>query len=317
MQNLEKRTPYGIALHQYRRTVDEYSEDIYGKGVGVKITKHIRASWEMTTTYFPLLVEKKITDTQRYIEKVKQKRQKPRDEIPDNDTSVLPHEYRVGDQIMVRWRNRKHSYKCVIIGVHYSNFVSQMTGQKRGFDFQNFDVKYYDDNLLERHVPSHWITQFLTRPAEKPERTYGDRGYDPTDTKLTEVLLALKNPQRLAHRFWPKSLSLAEMEENNICSKRNHAKIQLGIHRTQQSTLGSRRGVIAFKILLGNQASWTFKRRQERKLQRLKRKYRYKFEPGDHKLWYECAPNRDLRIRTRRDTDDKLPVHIWVQKGPS
>ena len=76
MQNLEKRTPYGIALHQYRRTVDEYSEDIYGKGVGVKITKHIRASWEMTTTYFPLLVEKKITDKQRYIEKVKQKRQK-------------------------------------------------------------------------------------------------------------------------------------------------------------------------------------------------------------------------------------------------
>merc|ERR1711871_528907 len=118
-----------------------------------------------------------------YIEKFQQKRKKAREKIPDNDTSVLPHEYRVGDEIMVRWRNRKHSYKCVIIGVHYSNFVSQITGQKRGYETQNFDVKYDDDNLLERHVPSQWITRFLHRSDDKPVRTYGDRGFDPTDAK--------------------------------------------------------------------------------------------------------------------------------------
>ena len=77
MQNIEKRTPYGTALRARQRMLDEYSNSqLYGTGVGVTIKKHIHASWDMTTTYFPLLVEKKITDTQRYIEKFQQKRKK-------------------------------------------------------------------------------------------------------------------------------------------------------------------------------------------------------------------------------------------------
>ena len=312
-----ERTPYGSAQVAHKRTIDYYDPAIYGNGPHMKVIKHVRAMYEAAATYLPLIVDKHVNEARNKLKRDRQKKKKPRETIPDGDPGVLPHEFKVGDRVSVRWRDRRWSYPAVIIGVHYSNFVSQITGNQRGFEFQCFDVIYDDDKLLERHVPYDWVTAFVTRPETAPERQLGSRGFDPPDTRLTEVLLAEKGKRRVAHPLVPTALSLAEMEEGNLFDKRNHEKVKLAIHRTQQNTLGSRRGVIAFKILLGNQSTWTFRTQQERKLRRLRKKYGHRFKPSDHRLWYECASNRDLRVRVRRSTNDKLPVNVWVLKGPS
>ena len=314
---VEERTPYGAAELAHKRMLEYYDPAIHGRGPVIKVVKHVRAMYEAAATFFPLLFDHHVKEVRETYRRKRKAKLKPRDEIPDGDPSVMAHEFKVGDRVKVRWRDRKWSYPAMIIGVHFSNFISQITGNKRGFDYQCFDVVYDEDHLLERHVPFEWITAFVTRPKEIPKREPGSRGFDPTDTRLTEVFIAKQNERRLAHALVPKAISLAEIEETNICSKRSHERVQLAIHRTQQNTLGSRRGVIGFQILLGNQATWTFRTKQQRKIQRLKERYKQHFKPSDHVLWYECAPNRDLRVQVRRSTNDKLPVNIWVKKGPA
>tara|TARA_B100000780_G_scaffold57135_1_gene36248 strand:- start:93 stop:386 length:294 start_codon:yes stop_codon:yes gene_type:complete len=74
-----------------------------------------------------------------------------------------------------------------------------------------------------------------------------------------------------------------------------------------------RTGAIEMKIVVGESALHDFQHRLERKIKNLSKR-------GinlDHIQLYHPCHKHDLRLRSRREAGDRLPVFIFVKKGPA
>ena len=101
--------------------------------------------------------------------------------------------------------------------------------------------------------------------------------------------------------------------ERSIFSRRKHEKSQLAVQRTAKTSLGMRTGCVDMKIVVGESAVLDFQKRLERRTMLLLKKG---LKLQDIQLYHPCHKH-DLRLRKRREAGDRLPVFIYVKKGPA
>jgi hypothetical protein len=126
-------------------------------------------------------------------------------------------------------------------------------------------------------------------------------GYETPDIRLADLMLTTKGQKKHSRR------------ERSIFSRRKHEKSQLAVQRTAKTSLGMRTGCIEMKIVVGESELNDFQNRLMIKKKKLLQKG-VKLE--DIQTYYECHKH-DLRLRKRREAGDRLPVYIYVKKGPA
>lgn len=296
-----EQTPVGAAELARQDVLTDYDEAIHGTGVLPRVRMQVRARVAGARAFVAASVERRRDRARIRMREQRNKRRRKRVPTPEEWEDTRDDELQRGDIVKSRWRGGRVWWPAEILAVHDCCFVSQHTGLLVGDEKRTFDVRYLKDGVLDYRVPFAHL-RFAERPSTNPPPPRpGARGFEPADLRLVETLVTAKNQPKHSKK------------ERAIYARRKQQKAQLGIHRTAKTSLGLRSGCIDLRIVVGEKANSEFRHRRQRRVLKLQRRG----VPLDRAALYYPAHREDLRMRVRRTTNDKLPVFIWVKKGPA
>ena len=160
---------------------------------------HIRASLASTRVFVSAAIRSKfIKDkTNKGKQKQRMKRKKiPKWEQRNNQEIFRDDELEVGDLVLARWNESRVAWPAEIVGIHFTDFVSQFTGNYIGNPYRTFDLMFQEDRLMDYRVPISNISEVLKwRDQGDKDAKSKEAICDKAERAFNKVLKKSKDPK--------------------------------------------------------------------------------------------------------------------------